>query len=356
MWGGSQAINQWIDEEVATGLYEEYGLRLRRVPSEAPVFVNRLMTEKAADRTVGSIDLMWINGENFRRAREADILAGPVTPVMPNFRNYVDPSTAEFDFGYPTEGFETPYGRAQFVFEYDTAITESPQSFRELGQWVRQNPGRFTYPEPQDFTGNAFIRQAFLALTGGPQQYLGGWDEELYRKKSPALWDYLLDLSPYLWQEGRSYPKDLAFLDTLFENQEVWINMSYTQAQVQARILQGRYPSTVRSFLMEEGSLYNTHFTAMAYNAPNPAGALVLMNYLLEPKIQRAKNDPATWGDFTVLDLNRLSLEDRTDFETLDLGPATLPLEILEAGAQPEIPSPYLEALQRDWYTIVLGQ
>ena len=107
---------------------------------------------------------------------------------------------------------------------------------------------------------------------------------------------------------------------------------------------------------MEEGSLYNTHFTAMAYNAPNPAGALVLMNYLLEPKIQRAKNDPATWGDFTVLDLNRLSLEDRTDFETLDLGPATLPLEILEAGAQPEIPSPYLEALQRDWYTIVLGQ
>lgn len=355
MWGGSDSINRWIDTFVAPRLQDRYGVTLQRVPSDAPVFVNRLLSERSANRDQGTIDLMWINGENFRRAKESAILAGPITGLLPNFLAFVDPATAAFDFGFPTEGFEAPYGRAQFVFESNPQLSSRPESFQALPTWVRANPGRFTYPEPQDFTGNAFIRQAFIALTGGADQYLQGWDPQLYEENAPILWEYLRDLEPYLWQEGRTYPRDLAFLDSLFENQEVWINMTYTQAQAQARIFQGRYPETVRSFVMNEGSLFNTHFTALAFNGPNPAGALVLANLLMDPEVQLSKNDPANWGDFTVLDLTRLSPEFQSRFNQLDLGPATLPLTTLEAAALPEIPSEYLEALQQDWYTQVLG-
>ena len=355
MWGGSDAINRWIDTFVAPLMLERYGVTLLRVPSDAPLFVNRLISEGDAERAQGTIDLMWINGENFRRAKESEILAGPITQLLPNFLTYVDPATAAFDFGFPTDGFEAPYGRAQFVFEYNPAVSSRPESFQDLPAWVRAHPGRFTYPEPQDFTGNAFIRQAFISLTGGAEQYLAGWDPQLYEANAPILWDFLRDLEPYLWQEGRTYPRDLAFLDTLFENQEVLINMTYTQAQAQARILQGRYPESVRTFVMEEGSLFNTHFTAVAFNSSNPAGALVLANLLMDPEVQLSKNNPENWGDFTVLDLSRLSPEFQRRFSQLDLGPATLPLTTLEAAAVPEIPSEYLEALQRDWYTQVLG-
>jgi putative spermidine/putrescine transport system substrate-binding protein len=356
MWGGSVTINTWIDDVVSDLLLEKYKLRLRRIPMDAPLFVNRLLAEKNAGRKEGSIDLIWINGENFKRAMEGNVLAGPFTDILPNFQNYVDPATAAFDFGFPTRGYESPYGRAQFVFEYDTAAASGrPESFLQLSRWVRNNPGLFTYPEPSDFTGSAFIRQLYIALNGGSQRFLQGWDPDLYAETAPVLWDYLVDIAPFLWQEGRSYPRDLAMLDSLFERGEVAVNMSYTQANAQARIIEGRYPATVRSFVMEEGSLFNTHFTAIAFNAPNPAGALVLANLLLDPEIQASKYDPANWGDFTVLDMTKLPASDREGFERVDPGPATLPLTELEAAAIPEIPSEYLEALQEDWYRHVPG-
>lgn len=356
MWGGSAAINKWIDDTVAPLLKEGYDLSLNRVASDAPVFVNRLITEKEANRAQGSIDLMWINGENFKRAFEAGVLAGPFLDKLPNFQSYLDPASAELDFGFPTNGFEAPWGRAQFVFEYDSAKVTPPRSFQDLRDWVGAHPGSFTYPEAQDFTGSAFIRQAFIALNGGAEQFLDGFDPELYAEKSAVLWNYLNSLKPYLWQEGRTYPQDLPFLDGLFERGEVLLNMTYTQAQAQARILEGRYPATVRGHVFEDASIFNTHFTAIAFNAPNIPGALVLANELLSPALQLSKNSPTNWGDFTVLDLARLGAEDRRAFDSLDLGSATPSLAVLEAAAVPELPAAYLEALERDWYTQVLGQ
>jgi putative spermidine/putrescine transport system substrate-binding protein len=105
---------------------------------------------------------------------------------------------------------------------------------------------------------------------------------------------------------------------------------------------------------MEDGSIYNTHFTAVPFNAPNRAGALVVADFLLSPEAQLSKNIPANWGDFTVLDLGRLSGEERQKFQALDLGAATLPLAELGRVAVPEIPSEYLEHLEKDWEKLVL--
>ena len=354
MWGGSTTINAWIDGTVSSLMRERYDITVRRIPMDAPIFVNRLIAERTSGRATGSIDLMWINGENFKRARESDVLAGPFAEKLPNFRDWVDPAAAEYDFGYPTEGYSAPYGRAQFVFEYDSAARHGrPASFAQLPSWVRENPGLFTYPEPSDFTGSAFIRQVYIALNGGPTQFLDGWDPDRYARTSARLWDYLTDIAPFLWQEGRSYPRDLAMLDSLFERGEVAINMSYTQANAQARILEGRYAATVRSFVMAEGSVFGGHFTAIAFNAPNLPAALLLANLLLDPEVQASKNDPANWGDFPAIDVTRLQAADRLRFEQIDLGEATLSLPELEAAAMPEIPTEYLEALQEDWYRFV---
>ena len=354
MWGGSTTINSWVDGYVAETMKERYGITVRRVPADAAVFVNKLLAEKQAGAGKGTMDLLWINGENFKNARENDLLYGPVTADLPNFA-LVDPASVEFDFGYPVKGYEAPYGRAQFVLEYDSAkVPNPPKNFTELKDWVKRNPGKFTYPKPPDFTGSAFIRQAFYAVTGGHQQYMAGFDKELYGRNSGPLWAYLNELKPYLWQQGRTYPKDIAALDSLFERGEVLINMSYHQASAQSKILQGRYKDTVRTFVMEDGSIYNTHFTAIPFNAPNRAGAMVLANFLLSPEAQLSKNDPANWGDFTALDLARLSGEERQRFEALDLGAATLPLAVLGRHAVPEIPSDYLEHLENDWEKLVL--
>ena len=355
MWGGSAPINKWIDTYVANELKKRYDISLVRSPMDAGVFINKLLTEKQAGKEVGTIDLLWINGENFKNAMEAGLLFGPFAGKLPNFRDYIDPKTVGYDFGFPVREYEAPYGRAQFVFEFDAArVPNPPDSFAALSDWVRENPGRFIYPQPPDFTGSAFIRQVFYAVTGGHEQYLKGYDKELFDRNAPKLWSYLNDLEAGLWQSGKSYPKDVAGLDTLFERGEVDINMTYHQAHAQNKILQGMYPKSVRTFVMSEGSIYNIHFTAIPFNAPNKPGAMAAANFLLSPDAQNSKNQPDNWGDFTVLDVSRLDQKDRQRFLDLDLGEATLDLDSLTAHGVPEIPSRYLELLEQGWEENVL--
>lgn len=355
MYGGFAHVNNWIDSFVADRLKEKYDITLVRVPMDAGVFVNKLLTEKKAGKEVGSIDLLWINGENFKATKEAGTLFGPYANKLPSFKKHVDNSLASFDFGYPVDGYETPYGRAQFVFEYNIDRTDTPPvSFADLPEWVAANPGVFTYPQPPDFTGSAFIRQAFYATTGGAEQYLDGWDSELFENKAPLLWDYLNKLKPYLWQEGRSYPKSSAELDTLFTRGEVAINMSYHPLHAQSKILDGSYPASVRTFVMREGAIFNLHFTAIPANAPNKAGAMVVGNFLLSPEAQLSKLDPSNWGDFPAIEMNSLSSDMQAAFDAVDLGEATLSADELAKASVPEIPAEYLEALEKGWEEHVL--
>lgn len=355
MFGGWAHVNDWVDSYVAGEMKKRYDIDLVRVPMDAGVFVNKLLNEKAAGKDKGNIDLLWINGENFKNAKQAGLLFGPFAQELPNVRRYVDPDSIAFDFGFPVEGYEAPYGRAQFVFEYDTAqIAEPPASMTALKDWIQANPGRFTYPQPPDFTGSAFIRQVFYAVTGGHEQYLAGWNAELFARNAPLLWKWLNDVEPYLWQKGRTYPKDSAFLDTLFSRGEVSLGMSYHPPHAQSKIIEGTYPETVRTFVMQDGSIYNTHFTAIPFNSPNKSGAMVLANFLISVDAQLSKYRPENWGDFPVLDPNRLSPEDRKRFQDVNLGPATLGSDQLDPVAVPEIPAAYLEALEQGWKENVL--
>ena len=356
MWGGSAQINQWVDTYVVTEMKKRHDINVVRVPMDAPVFVNKLLTEKAASKNTGTMDLLWINGENFKNAMQAGVLFGPFTDRLPSFTAWYDPQKSAHDFGYPVNGFEAPYGRAQFVFEYDTDRTPSPPAtLAELASWIKAHPGRFTYPQPPDFTGSAFLRQVFYATTGGHEQYLSGFNPELYAKNAPQTFTWLSDLKPYLWQEGRTYPKDAAALDTLFARGEIDMAMSYHPAHAQMKILEKTYPETVRTFVLAEGAIFNTHFTAIPFNAPNKAGAMVLANFLMSPEAQLSKFKPENWGDLPALEVAKLEAAQRKAFEEVDLGEATLDTDTLSAAGVPELSPEYLELLEKDWDKIILG-
>ena len=122
-WGGDEQINAyiaWVGEQVA----ERYGVELVHVKlTDTAEAVGRVVAEKASGRNGdGSVDLIWINGENFAAMKRQDLLFGPFAESLPNFR-LVDTAgkpTTLVDFTMPTEGFEAPWGMAQFVFLYDT--------------------------------------------------------------------------------------------------------------------------------------------------------------------------------------------------------------------------------------------
>ena len=71
--------------------------------------MKRIQTEVAAGRkTGGSVDLLWVNGENFRTLKEANLLQTGWAETLPNWR-YVDTQLpVREDFSVPTEGLNRP--------------------------------------------------------------------------------------------------------------------------------------------------------------------------------------------------------------------------------------------------------
>src|SRR6187200_2806649 len=123
-WGGDEQINAyiaWVGQQVQA----RFGIQLNHVKlTDTAEAVARVVAEKAAGRTEGgSIDLIWLNGENFAALKSQNLLYGPFVRRLPNF-GYVDVTgkpTTVVDFTIPTDGLEAPWGMAQFVFLYDTA-------------------------------------------------------------------------------------------------------------------------------------------------------------------------------------------------------------------------------------------
>ena len=125
--------------------------------------------------------------------------------------------------------------------------------------------------------------------------------------------------------------------------------MNYNVSHAQNKISAGQYPESVRTFVLEKSALYNLHFTAIPFNSPNKAGALVLSNLLMSPEIQLSKNNPDNWGDLTVLNTAKLSSEMEDNFNKINRGPAILPLDILYKEGVPEISAVYLDVIETAW-------
>ncbi|MFD1019291.1 ABC transporter substrate-binding protein [Thalassobacillus hwangdonensis] len=354
MWGGDEGINQYIDEWAVPELEAQYNIELERVPMNTEEILQKLVTEKRADKQEGTIDIIWINGENFKNAKENGLLAGPFVERLPNFNDYYDTDSPALttDFGTYVEGMEAPWGKVQFVFHYDSAKMDTPPaSFNELKQWIKENPGEFTYPNPDDFTGNAFLRHILYANAEQPADI---YDQPLEDTKDTdafqETWSYLKEIAPDLWRKGEHYPNSLTELDRLYSQGEVWMTMGYNEARAESLIEQGIFPETTEAFVMEPGSIGNTHFLAIPFNSPNKAGAMAAINFFLSPEAQTAKLKPEYWGENTPLSIDKLNDQQREELENIDRGESVLSSERLEESFLPETSSDYVPYLKEQWF------
>ncbi|OIJ20877.1 ABC transporter substrate-binding protein [Anaerobacillus alkalidiazotrophicus] len=355
MWGGDEGINSYIDHWVAPRIEEMYGITLIRTPMDIQEVLQKLLTEREVNQQSGTIDIIWLNGENFKNAKNNELLWDSFSSSLPNFKTYTDDTQYEFDFGTEVDGLEAPWGKVQFVFNYDEEkVANPPTSFSELKEWVKQNPGKFTYPEAEDFTGNAFLRHLFYEFNDHNLLFN---DETNLDDVSEEVWAYLNDLKPYLWRNGETYPQSLAQLDQLYSQGEVYMTMGYNEARAESLIESGTFPSSTRSFILDVGSIGNSHFLSIPFNSPNKAGALVVINELLSPEAQLKKMDSSMWGESSVLDLSKLDDEMKRQFEEVDRGLSVLDPEILQDSFLPELPTDYVDFIKEKWlFEVVQSQ
>ncbi|MDF2548522.1 MAG: hypothetical protein K0R93_3420 [Anaerosolibacter sp.] len=360
MWGGNESINKYMDGFVSAKVKEKYGITLKRVPMNAPEFMSKLLNEKKGNLNPGTSDLLWINAENFRTAKQGGLLWGPFTDLLPNVSQYYDleASDLHYDTGIPIEGHEAIWGRAQLVLTYDSEyVKEPPKSFEELMVWVKENPGKFTYPKlPDDFVGAAFIRTAYYELTGERDVFQKDMTREAFNELSKPVVAYFKEMNPYLWREGKAFPVSQAQQDELFKNGEVYMTMGFEIGKTAGQVKTGVYPESVKTYVFDTGTIGNSHYLAVPFNSPNKAAALLVIDFLQSPEAQIEKLKPEVWGDMPGFDTNKLDASQKSQLETLESDPASISMETLTNNRLPEMQSQYIDWIKEIWTDEIGGQ
>ncbi len=357
MWGGSTEILDFVEDAYGPEL-AELGIDLDVVPvADTADAVNVVLGELEAGRTEGgSVDVIWIDGENFATLRQADALLEDWAQDLPNAAlvDWDDPSVA-VDMGRPVDGDESPWGSAQFQFVYDAdrhTADELPRSYAELADWIEADPGRFTYPSPPAFHGTRFLTAWFYELAGDPDAWAEGFDEQEYAAVADELFAELERLEPSLWREGATYPEDIADLDRLFANGEVDLTFTQLPAGIGANIEAGTLPRTARPYVFDTGGIADHHYLGIPVNAGDPAAAMVFADLVLEPELQVRKLDPDEgWGDGIAIAPDRLDADQAAALEqlTATLGQTAVSPAELDAARLPESSVELTARLEDDW-------
>ncbi len=350
-WAGSDKINRYIAWADAQ-LRERFGVRLEHVKvNETAEVVRRVQAEKQAGRTDGSVDLMWVNGENFVRMKKDGLLFGPFAEQLPYYK-YVDVQgkpTTRVDFGEPVDGMEVPWGMAQLTFFADRAkVASPPRSAKALLEWVRANPGRFAYPKPPQFHGTTFVKQLLVESNPLDDAFERPVTAAALERTTKPLWQWLDEARPHLWRQGRAYPANDAELARLLGDGELSIALTFNPTAAANLVATKALPTTVYAWQHEAGTIGNTHFVAIPVNARAKAAAQVAADFLLSPLAQARKADVEVWGDPTVLAASALPAEDRARIEAAAALPGAL-THPAPALREPHVS--WVAAIEKAWAT-----
>jgi putative thiamine transport system substrate-binding protein len=351
-WGGEPRINSYLNW-VAQTLEQRFNITLQHVKvADIGETVSKIVAERTAGNdTNGSIDLLWINGENFAALKQNKLLFGPWAEEQPNF-SLVNanrfPEMRE-DFTVPTDGLESPWTRSQLVFYHDSQwLAEPPQTIAAILDWSTFNPGEFTYPRPPAFLGSTFLKQAVLEISNNDPALFAQVTDDEFQRVTTELWDYLDALHPTLLRAGRYFPNSAAELRRLMGDGEISLALAFNPNEALLSVRTGELPDSVRTYVLQGGTIGNVSFLAIPYNAQHKAAAMITANFLLSIEAQARASNPNHMGSTTVISIEDLDVSARQQFEPVSTDLAAASPDELSRKLQEPHPS-WTPALERAW-------
>jgi putative spermidine/putrescine transport system substrate-binding protein len=367
-WGGSDRINVWMDSVAVPALAAE-GVTLNPVRiTGTKDAVDLVLAEKAAGKGLGegSVDAIWVNGENFATLKRQDALMGAFADKLPNSANIEwnpdDPRALLNlrDFGVETNASEMPWSGQQYVCAVNTArvpADQAPSTFAELMAYLDANPGKFTYVKPPHFIGNTFVQAAVYAHNpdgNGAVPFQASIDElgaaELARLITPGM-EYLKALESHLLGAAGGnarYPEDPKALDGLFLNGEIDFSCQFGLYGVATGLRDGTYPEGAEQFIFPEGNMIkNKNYLVIPGNAPNPAAAMVMANYMASVDSQATKLEIA--GMPPGIDPWKLGADDAAKLDAASPGLVGVTQAELDANTAPDTNATLVDVIEATW-------
>ena len=78
----------------------------------------------------------------------------------------------------------------------------------------------------------------------------------------------------------------------MFANGELDFTMSNNDGEVDNKVRRGLFPASARAYVLDSGTIQNSHYLGIVHNAPHLEGALVAIDFLVSPAAQLEKAKP----------------------------------------------------------------
>lgn len=358
--GSSADMNNWLNTDVKEAV-ESFGITWNYVPATGTVdVVNLVSSEMAAGKTEdGSVDFMWINGENFFSLKDHGYLYGPFLEALPNLK-YCDPNNPNLttDCGVAIEGMEAPFQATYGAFWANMAnikkdeLPTDPDGFKKL---VMDHPGRFAYAEPGNSNGTYFMGTMIEGICGKEIWTRINKEaiphDELKEIMQPVI-EYMRELNPYLWSEGKTFPANGSEVVQLLGDGE--IDICFNSAMPKAYISNGTIPDTVDPFFLKSGVLNDFWYLAIPANAANKAAALVSINAIMEPHLQITQFKQVGYYPFSPRSL--MTPEQQAEYDTIDWSDHLIEPSLMEPYIIPQANGQNNDTIEDIWHEEIYGK
>lgn len=241
------------------------------------------------------------------------------------------------------KSFGVPYRGSSVVLAYNSdAIKNPPRTLEALLDWIKKNPGQFTYNAPDTGgSGNAFVQRVMkMGIPASESAFF----ETQYDVKKENYFDKgiqtLKDIAPSLYQNGQYSQNNVGTLQLLGKGA---INMGPVWSDMGLKYLkEGLLPSNIKLVQIKPAFSGGASYIGVVKDSPNKAAALKFVNWLLSPEAQAVVVNQM--NGYPGVQLKYLPANERNRFGDLD--------DSYSFGLSGEFSSD----MTRLWYERVAGQ
>ena len=132
--------------------------------------------------------------------------------------------------------------------------------------------------------------------------------------------------------------------------------MSNNDGEVDNKIALGTFPGTARAYVLESGTIQNSHYLGIMENSAHKEAAMVVINFMISPEAQLRKYRPEVWGDGTILNQKILPQAWQDSFSTVPTRKFAPKRSEIQPFALQEIAPEYMIRIYEDFRRRVINK
>jgi len=219
------------------------------------------------------------------------------------------------DLLVPVKGAAIPYRGSSVVLAYNSDKVKSPpKTLSALLDWIRANPGKFTYNSPNSGgSGYSFAETVVDSLlTPAVLKAMDqGYDTSLQSNWKPGL-DLLHSLNKYMYGNG-VYPNGNAAVLQLLGQGQVWVAPVWSDQSLTALKTGQLGPNIKLAQISNPSFTGGAAYLAVPKTAKHKKALYKFVNYILSPAAQQMIVD--VMAGFPAIDIKYMGDSVRQKFE-----------------------------------------